>query len=171
MSKIILFRGKSGTGKTTLSNELGRRLNLPVLHKDDIYDSVAELLPAHDLRNKIYFDFLYRFLQSVIDSNASIIIDYGFNNYVDAQIFKKWIDERGGQLLSFLCICSNVLIWSERLNERSVNPLPNQLITNLSELKEHYKNDKTECLEGEIIVDTVKAKKILIDEIESFVLK
>lgn len=58
MSKIILFRGKSGTGKWTLSNELGKRLKLPVLHKDDIYDSVAGFVPEHDLRNKICFDFL-----------------------------------------------------------------------------------------------------------------
>lgn len=58
MSKIILFRGKSGTGKWTLSIELGKRLKLPVLHKDDIYDSVAGFVPEDDLRNKICFDFL-----------------------------------------------------------------------------------------------------------------
>ncbi|TMV47859.1 hypothetical protein FE783_20755 [Paenibacillus mesophilus] len=31
----------SGTGKSTLSNELDKRINIPVLHKDDIYDTVA----------------------------------------------------------------------------------------------------------------------------------
>ncbi|MEK3913240.1 hypothetical protein [Paenibacillus sp. FSL H7-0331] len=79
MSKIILFRGVSGAGKSTLSNEPGKRINIPVLHKDDIYDSVAGFVTEHGLRNKICFDFLYRFLQTVIDSSAAIILDYGLN--------------------------------------------------------------------------------------------
>ncbi|CAH1217093.1 hypothetical protein PAECIP111891_04550 [Paenibacillus allorhizoplanae] len=41
MSKIILFRGMAGTGKSTLSRALAKKLQLPVLHKDDIYDSIA----------------------------------------------------------------------------------------------------------------------------------
>lgn len=171
MSKIILFRGKSGTGKSTLSNELGKRLKLPILHKDDIYDSVAGFIPEHDLRNKISFDFLYRFLQTVIDSGAMIILDFGFNNTDGVRRFKTWIEERGGELITFLCTCSNESIWSERLAERSVNPLPNQLITNLNELKEYYKNIKTENLEGELILDTVNEIQPLIDRVEAHILK
>jgi adenylate kinase family enzyme len=63
MTKIILFRGKAGTGKSTLSNELAKRVKIPVLHKDDIYDSVASFVLEHGLRNKICFDFLYRFFE------------------------------------------------------------------------------------------------------------
>ncbi|SDN68245.1 Adenylate kinase [Paenibacillus sp. yr247] len=154
MSKIILFRGKSGTGKTTLSNELAKRLKLPVLHKDDIYDSVADLVSEHGLRNKICFDFLYRFLlQNVIDSNASVILDFGLNNMDDLRKLKNWIEEKGGELYTLHCTCSNESIGSERLAERNVNPLPNQLITNLSKLKEHYKNTNNEYFEGELILD------------------
>lgn len=169
MSQIILFRGKSGTGKSTLSNELGKRLKLPVLHKDDIYDSVAGFVSEHDLRNKICFGFLYRFLQTVIESGAMIILDFGLNNTEGVRRLKTWIEERGGELKTFLCTCSNESIWSERLAKRSVNPLPNQLITNLSELKEYYKNFKTENLEGELILDTVKEIKSLIDQVEAFI--
>ncbi|MGZ9583712.1 AAA family ATPase [Paenibacillus marinisediminis] len=171
MSKIILFRGKSGTGKTTLSKELGKRLQLPILHKDDIYDSVAGLVPEHDKRNHICFDFLYRFLQTVMDSNASIILDYGLNNVDGVRTLKNWVEERGGELITILCTCSDESIWSERLAERSINPLPNQLITNLSELKEYYKDLKTEILEGECVIDTVMSKESLIVLVEAFVLK
>ncbi|MCR8630122.1 AAA family ATPase [Paenibacillus radicis (ex Xue et al. 2023)] len=171
MSKIILFRGKSGTGKSTLSNELGKRLKLPVLHKDDIYDSVAGFVPEHDLRNKICFEFLYRFLQTVLDSGATIILDFGLNNTDGVRSLKTWVEERGGELKTFLCTCSNETTWSERLAERSVNPLPNQLITSLSELKEYYKNLKTEYLEGELILDTVEEIKSLVDQAEAFILE
>ncbi|MNJ61779.1 hypothetical protein D3C77_575850 [compost metagenome] len=70
----------------------------------------------------------------------------------------------------FHCICSDESIWSERLTDRSINPLPNQLITNLAELKKHYKDATTELLEGEIILDTVQDKEILINQAESLIL-
>ena len=47
MNKVILFRGKAGVGKTTLSNESSKRLNIPVLRKDDIYDAVASYIEEH----------------------------------------------------------------------------------------------------------------------------
>ncbi|TLS52414.1 ATP-binding protein [Paenibacillus antri] len=168
MSKIILFRGMSGTGKTTLSNILGKRIHVPVLHKDDIYDAVAESVPGHEIRNKICFDFLFRFLQTVIDSSAVIILDFGLNHVDDVRNLRSWIEERGGTLLSFYCICSDESIWSERISDRCANPLPNQRITDLSDLKEHYKKVNTEKLEGEIVLDTIKEPESLIDQVESF---
>ena len=39
---IYIFRGKSATGKTTLTNMLSERINVPVLRKDDIFDRLAE---------------------------------------------------------------------------------------------------------------------------------
>lgn len=168
MPKIILFRGKAGTGKSTLSNELAMRLNVPVLHKDDIYDSVAGFVPEHSSRNKICFDFLYRFLENVINSKAIIILDYGLNNTEDVKRLERWVAKRGGELKTVHCICSDESIWSERLAERSINPLPNQLITNLSELKEHYKNLGPAFLEGELIVNTVTSTEITIETIQSF---
>lgn len=93
------------------------------------------------------------------------------NNTDGVMRFKTWIEERGGELITFLCTCSDDSIWSERLAERSLNPLPNQLITNLSELKEYYKNFKTENLEGELILDTVQEIKSLTDRVETFILE
>lgn len=168
MTKIILFRGRAGTGKSTLSNELAKRLNIPVLHKDDIYDSVAGFVPEHGARNKICFDFLYRFLENVIHSNAAIILDYGLNNIEDVRKLDMWITERGWELKTIHCICSDESTWSERLAKRSNDPLPNQLITNISELKEHYKNVGPEFFEGELILDTVISKETNVENIQSF---
>lgn len=168
MPKIILFRGRAGTGKSTLSNELAKRLNVPVLHKDDIYDSVAGFVPEHSSRNKICFEFLYRFLENVIDSNATIILDFGLNNNEDVKKLERWITERGGELKTIHCVCGDETTWSKRLAKRSINPLPNQIITNLSELKEHYKDLGPEFFEGELILDTVIPKDINVEKIHSF---
>lgn len=170
MSVIILFRGKSATGKTTLSNELGRRLRLPVLHKDDLYDSIAGHVTEHGSRNRICFDFLYRFLETIIHTNASIVLDFGFNHIRDAVNLKEWIESRGGTLQAFQCICSDDSIWSDRLTKRSVQPLPNQLITNLEQLKQHYQDTNAEqLLDGEIIVDSVQDIESLTNQALSLV--
>ncbi|MGM0880710.1 MAG: AAA family ATPase [Bacillota bacterium] len=171
MSKIILFRGKSGTGRSTLANELSKRLKLVVLHKDDIYDASASVVQEHSLRNKLCFDFLFRLLQTVIDSDASIILDFGFNDNNGVLRLEQWVKERGGELKIIHCICSDEAIWSERLAERSKNPLPNQLITNLSELKEYYKYLNPEYLENELVLDTVKELELLVSQTETFVMK
>lgn len=162
MSKVILFRGKAGTGKTTLSNALGKQMNLAVIHKDDIYDSIALYVSEHDTRNKICFDILYRLLQSSLSSQAAIIIDFGFNDLKDAIRFQRWIEEHGGVLVSISCICSDESIWEQRLQERKRNPLPNQRITEVSALQEHYKKLDTRTLEGELVLDTVGELEVLI---------
>ncbi|TCM87927.1 putative kinase [Paenibacillus sp. BK033] len=171
MSKIILVRGMAGTGKSTLTNELSKRLKLVVLHKDDIYDASASVIQEHSSRNKLCFDFLFRLLQTVIDADASIILDFGFNDNNSVLSLDQWVRERGGELKIIHCICSNETIWSERLAERSKNPLPNQLITNLSELKEYYRNLSAEYLEKELVLDTVKELEWLIIQAETFVLE
>jgi tRNA uridine 5-carbamoylmethylation protein Kti12 len=171
MAKVILFRGKAGTGKSTLSNELAKRIHFTVLHKDDIYDSVAGFVSEHSERNAICFDLLYRFLQNVMDANTATILDFGLNHSEDVRKLKNWIVERGGELKIIHCICSDESIWSERLSRRSLDPLPNQLITNLAELKEHYKDLRTDWFEGEFVVDTADAKAVVIENILSFLLE
>ncbi|MFC4102481.1 AAA family ATPase [Paenibacillus xanthanilyticus] len=155
MATIVLFRGKAGTGKSTLSRAIAGRLHIIALHKDDLYDSVAAFVPEHALRNQICFAFLYRFLEGVIESNSPMLLDFGLNHADDVTKLENWIAERGGQLKVVHCICSDEAIWSERLSSRSRNPRPNQLITDLTKLKEHYKDIQNAYFEHELVIDTV----------------
>ncbi|MEK8131884.1 hypothetical protein WMW72_28645 [Paenibacillus filicis] len=125
-------------------------------------------IPEHGSRNKVCFDFLYRFLVNIIDSKATIIVDYGLNNLEDVRKLDQWITERGGELITIHCVCNDEKIWSARLSERSNNPLPNQLITNLSELKEHYKESGPAFFEEELVVDTATSIPMNMDKILSY---
>lgn len=40
--KIIGITGKSGAGKSTLSNFLGERVNIGVIHLDEIFNNIKE---------------------------------------------------------------------------------------------------------------------------------
>jgi tRNA uridine 5-carbamoylmethylation protein Kti12 len=43
---LVIVGGAPATGKTTLAHELGRSLELPVITKDDVKESLAALAPT-----------------------------------------------------------------------------------------------------------------------------
>ncbi|ENQ3104086.1 AAA domain-containing protein [Bacillus sp. 491mf] len=164
MTQVILFRGKAGTGKTTISNAVGAQLHIPVIHKDDLYDSIAEHITNHVIRNKICFDILFRLLESSLSCNATVIIDFGYNHLDDVLNLKSWIEQREGILISILCTCSDETVWAHRLKERKTNPQPNQLITDLHELKKHYSTINAELLEDELQLDCIEDIHLLTEK-------
>ncbi|MFT9496526.1 AAA family ATPase [Anaerosolibacter sp.] len=127
MGKVIVFRGKAGVGKTTISNEAGKKLNIPIIRKDDIYDSIATYIINHENRNKACYDTLHKILESNILNGLDVIVDAGFH-YLDQILqFKSWILHKNAIFVPILCICSDEDIWAERFNKRSLNPQPNNL--------------------------------------------
>jgi len=164
MSKIILIRGKAGVGKTTISSYLGKKLKVPVIRKDDIYDSIANYIDNHNLRNKACYDTMYKIIKTNIEHDLYIVVDAGFHDINDALNFKQWVIDKGADFLSILCICSDESLWAERFNKRKHNPQPNNLITDFSELKLHYKDLYTKPLDNELILDTVEDIEVLIEK-------
>lgn len=164
MTQVILFRGKICTGKTTISNSVGTQLHIPVIHKDDLYDSIAEHITDHFIRNKICFSILFRLLESTLACNATIIIDFGYNHLDDVLKLKSWVEQRKGILTSISCTCSDESVWARRLNERKTNPHPNQLITDLHELKQHYSTINTDLLADELQLDCIEDIHLLTEK-------
>lgn len=60
--------------------------------------------------SSVSFDFLFRLLQSVIDADSSIILDFGFNDNNGVLSLDQWVKERGGELKIIYCICSDETI-------------------------------------------------------------
>ena len=155
MTKIILFRGKAGVGKTTLSNKVSRRLNIPIIRKDDIYDSIAENENNHKLRNAICEKIIRKLIKTGIENNTTLIIDNPYHHHNQIDEFQEWLKKQGVELISILVICSNENIWKERFNKRKLYPKSNQLITDFDALKIHYNTLETEPIKNELVLDSV----------------
>jgi predicted kinase len=164
MAVVIVFRGKAGVGKTAISTGVAKKLNIPLIRKDDVYDSIAFYIDNHEMRNKACFDTIFKIIQTNIENGVSVIVDAGFHQLTHASKFKSWVLENNAKFLSLLCICSDELLWAERFNKRKQNPQPNNQITDFEELKKHYASLKTEPLENEAILDTVNNLDLLINK-------
>ena len=165
--KIILFRGRPGTGKTTLTHAFAEKSHFPVIRKDDIYDPVTEYVTEHSSRNKLSHTILYKILQSNIHSDVTFILDFAFQNPQDFSIIKNWCSERNVDFKFILVTCSDEGIWAERFNKRAENPAPNQLIKNFDDLKKHYGTMQLVPEQSELLVDTIQS----VEEIMSKVLE
>lgn len=153
--QLILFRGRPGTGKTTMSNLLSRKINIPVLRKDDIYDSIISLSNSHDQRNQITFNILYTILQSNMHSRCNLILDCPFQFDEDIKLLRAWSKNHQVHLKTILVVCSDESMWAERFKERAKNPAPNQLITDFDGFKARYNKMQLKPDEGELLIDTI----------------
>ena len=72
---IYIFRGKSATGKTALTNMLSEKINVPVLRKDDIFDRLAEYEADISVLNAASYDILAKQIQTCIYNKSDIIVD------------------------------------------------------------------------------------------------
>ena len=156
MSRIILFRGKAGVGKSTLSLAVAKELKLAVLHKNDIYDSLYEHIPEHQARNSVCDTIIRRILTKHLLIGADIVLDHSLHYPNQIQSFQQWVAEQGGELQSILVTCSDEAVWRARFNQRKLDPAPNQRILDFEELKQHYGTLHTESVEGELVLDTAR---------------
>lgn len=167
MSKIILIRGMAGVGKTFLSNRLAARLKIPVIRKDDIFDTVFPYISDNQLRNQYSYELINKIIDTNLACGTDLIIDcpYHFKNQLVQM--KEWIEGRSGKFLPILCICSDEQIWEDRFNERKANPKANQIITNYKEMMAHYTRQgiRTEPLDNELVLDTIQELDQLLNKV------
>jgi len=85
--KCIIVTGAPGSGKTTLSKELGKRLWMPVISRDEIkegyvntYGVKHDRLPADT--NAVVTNFFFDIVNQFLANKVSIIIEAAFQHKV-----------------------------------------------------------------------------------------
>lgn len=154
MARLIIFRGKSATGKTILSTKISEKLDIFVIRKDNIFDPVSIYIPDNSLTNEICYNVIVNIVQENLNSNLDVILDVALANTNSFKYFLSKLKLKNHVLKMFLCDCSNEDIWISRWEKRIQNPEPNQLFKNIGEVIKHYKKMNIELFENEIYIDS-----------------
>ncbi|MCX6756119.1 MAG: hypothetical protein NTX85_02160 [Candidatus Nomurabacteria bacterium] len=115
---------------------------------------------------KSSYDSMFKILELNSVLNSKIILDFPFNKEEEINNLYTWCDDYNIKLISILVVCSDRKIWESRFNQRSQDPKPNQLITNLDELEKHYGDLNIVPLEGEIVVNTINSPEDILKQLE-----
>lgn len=166
---IILLRGLPGVGKTFLSTQLGKLLQVAIIRKDDIYDNIFEAVATHQKRNELSYRIIYQILETNLGAHTSLIIDCPFKDHDDLHTLLEFIEKRAGQLQSILCTCSDGQLWAQRFNQRKNNPEPNNLITDFEALTQHYPTLTLERFQEELVVDTKEDLQQTLTRIRNYI--
>src|SRR4030095_2165439 len=85
--KCIIVTGRAGAGKTTLAKELGKRLWMPVISRDEIKEGYVNTFGVkHDgLPNDtdlVVTNFFFEIIDQYLTNKISIIIEAAFQHKV-----------------------------------------------------------------------------------------
>lgn len=67
--------------------------------------------------------------------------------------FQSKLDFKDCKTFTFLCDCSDLVIWKTRITERLKNPTPNQFFKTIDELIAYYEKSEIELLDNEYYID------------------
>ena len=156
MGKVYIFRGKAATGKSALSDMLGKKFSIPVIRKDDIVDAL-KTTPNIDIgliNNAVCYNILHKIIQTNLDLGADLILEIGLGDRKSAKWFFDRLDFKNNKVISFFTVCSDENEWKRRHEERIANPTPNQSFKSFEHVLEHYKNADVNPFENENIIDS-----------------
>jgi predicted kinase len=108
MSRVIIFCGLSGTGKTTLARAVSRELNIVCIGKDDLKENMYDLYQGDSLKESNFHGQQSAFLLNAlaeknIQNGVDIILESPFNHPDNPKLFQEWVSKFGAQLKIIVC--------------------------------------------------------------------
>lgn len=123
MSKVIVVCGQAGVGKTTLSAELSKKLNIVCFHKDTIKERLFELLEGENLEDSkkvgmCSMELLFHLAEESMKNGVDIIVEAPFNHSSNPGIFEHWKNELGADMRVIVCELNDDKEHVRRFRER-----------------------------------------------------
>jgi predicted kinase len=91
----IIVTGRPGAGKTTLAKQLGQRLYLPVIHRDEIKEGYVNTFGVShgqlpDVTNQVVTDFFFEVVRHYLSKQISMIAEAAFQHKLWAHGVPIW---------------------------------------------------------------------------------
>lgn len=115
-SKLVMFSGLPGTGKTALARQVAAYMRLPLLAKDRVQRALRDHTPDSDPASGYYL--LQDLADEQVSLGLSVILDavYPMPEFRDAA--REMVESYGGKMYAIYCHCSDEAIWRELIRNR-----------------------------------------------------
>jgi len=164
MRNLIVFRGKPGVGKSTLSDALAKQLGYFVIHKDDINNLIFEAFGANRESSNVVYKLIIYFSKLLLLNGRDVVVDCSLSHKIHYELFKELSSETKSHLNIVEVVLSNKLDLEKRLNSRT--DLPVHRIKTISDIKkqglnyEKYQTENTFVIENTGDLETVISKLV-----------
>jgi predicted kinase len=162
---LLLFKGLMGSGKSTLSQAVGKHLGWPVLNIDDIGDVFeTRQLPE---RKPASYDILFALGKRLLEQNFSVILESALRGKEGFERAKQLCQDQNTALKVVECFCSDDKVLKHGLETRPHRPT--QIIKDWQSLLEYREKTLPEfAYEMEcpvLTVDTARDLNITTNEV------
>ena len=104
---LVVVTGAPASGKTTVAEELARRLRIPIVAKDTFKETLYETIGSHDeLEPQIEraaVALLYALLAAQLDAGVSVVVESNFDARTDARPLAELARDHGARLVQVHC--------------------------------------------------------------------
>lgn len=166
-TRLIIFSGLPGTGKSTLADQLARKLRWPLLRIDDVIGAVPEDADVVFWDSKV--DILLTLVETQLEMGLNVIVDSVFMN-MDRQHAQELARKYGARFLPIYVFVSDEKIWKQRVNDRCKEMKDKRVATweNTQHQRKHFANWEPQTA---LFVDSVNLIAQNFEKVLDFVTK
>lgn len=122
---MVVITGAPATGKTTLSNQLANKFNLPKINKDEIKERLFENLQVENKEWSIQlgiasFELTYLFVEKLAQTGKMFIVEGNFDNKYASRIFDAIRIKYNYKVIQLYCHVSENILY-DRFIERNLS--------------------------------------------------